>query len=79
MSVGEWENKGTGSEMASWVMGCFWIGPERFPHGPFYFFPSFLLFLFLFSISFITISFELKIRSNQILNFSKIQGNILDQ
>jgi hypothetical protein len=33
-----------------WAMGCFGVGPKRFPRGPFYVFPFFLSFLFLFSL-----------------------------
>jgi hypothetical protein len=45
--------------------------------GPFIFFSFFLLFLCCFLISFITFAFDIRIDSNQFLNFSKIQHNVL--
>jgi hypothetical protein len=61
-----------------WVVGQIWSWVGLVPAALIHLFCSFL-FLFMFSISFITFAKEFQIKSNMILKFSKIQNNLLKQ
>jgi hypothetical protein len=73
---GRRETEGTGSEIVAGLRATCGTGPDLPPWPFFYIFP---LFLFLFLVYFISFSKLVQIDSNQFVNFSKTQHNILRQ
>jgi hypothetical protein len=72
---------GTDSGKVSGPWSRFLAGPKGFPGSISYFFFLFFFssFLFYFLYLFITFAFDIKMTSNQLLNFYKTQSNISEQ
>jgi hypothetical protein len=81
-STCQWEGERAGYPFG--VRGVAGLGQNggwarKVPRGPFLFLTSFLILLFCFAISFIVFAIKLQIKSNQFLNHSTTQGDILKQ